>query len=402
MFQGYPSISSVDAKTKNWESEVPENNDWYIQEKVDGSQLSFRLDASNGEIIFKCKTSVAGPKNSSFVKSMTMLKTLKELLNPKYIYHGEAVGKRRHNTLTYERTPKYYFALYDIQDENNNYLGIVAMHTEAARVGLECVGLLYDNAPTREQKDPVKYARGLIDLIADGKIESCLGGPVEGVVIKHPNYYNSRKKAHSATKVKMVTASFKEFNHNKKPKKTDQTPLEYLGYLGSMFNNEARFTKALYRLRDTEKLTDDKKANFELLEQELDADFEKEYTKLVSAYLWAEFGPIISKKARSGFTKWYLKDREFKEPEEKTEKVEPDEVTKYLEELGLKFNADERFATVITESNLSVNVAIEALNTDFEHKYREQISLELWNKFKQLVMESARIGFPEWYAKVEL
>ena len=145
----YPSINTLDIKsTKSWQ----ENYNYYIEEKIDGSQFSVvscsmsartlyraeraRVDSSalynvradiehdttlsqlsiiieDGVLLFYNKHKRAG-MNNSFEKAITMLsfKYNHGILNPNYTYHGESVCRIKHNVCVYERTPKYYFSRY--------------------------------------------------------------------------------------------------------------------------------------------------------------------------------------------------------------------------------------------------------------------------------------------------
>jgi len=64
----YPSIETLNVKsTKSWF----ENDKYYIEEKIDGSQLSILID-SNGNLTFYNKNKIAR-MNSAFEKAITML-----------------------------------------------------------------------------------------------------------------------------------------------------------------------------------------------------------------------------------------------------------------------------------------------------------------------------------------
>ena len=95
-------------------------------------------------------------------------------------------------------------------------------------------------------------------------------------------------------KFKYVTAPFKERHHNgtKGDTRHEQTPLEFLRWVGHQFNVEARFAKAVQHLRDR---PDDEKivaklitlSLFERLRGELNEDLEKEYGDVITSYLEA-------------------------------------------------------------------------------------------------------------------
>ena len=90
----YPSIVTLDVKsTRDWSDN--ENYKYYIEEKIDGSQLSIMVNV-DGSLSFYNKNKTAG-MNNAFEKAITMLTfkyNNKNILNPDYMYHGESVWKR--------------------------------------------------------------------------------------------------------------------------------------------------------------------------------------------------------------------------------------------------------------------------------------------------------------------
>ena len=146
----YPSIcaltfgtDSVETTNKiNW-WQIGDNYKWHIEEKIDGSQLSFFVDTENN-IHFYNKASYIkhDTNNAVFEKAITMLCQSKiiNLINKNYVYAGESVCKLKHNVIVYERTPKYYFIVYDIYDfVENKWLSLQEKLNECSRIGLEHV-----------------------------------------------------------------------------------------------------------------------------------------------------------------------------------------------------------------------------------------------------------------------
>ena len=136
----FPSMSVVTAKCAKL-LKTAQNYQWFIQEKIDGSQLSFLIDPTN-TIQFFNKQKNLSLTNKTFERSFTMLSQEKvvEILNKSYIYHSESVCRRKHNVVNYGRTPKFYAIIYDIFDtESNRYLNLDEMITECDRIGLEYV-----------------------------------------------------------------------------------------------------------------------------------------------------------------------------------------------------------------------------------------------------------------------
>ena len=213
----YPSIDNVKVNSlRSWKGDSPgealshsleqssrerdracvsteENNHrWYIEEKVDGSQLSFVV-SDEGQPTFYNKGSTINPTNKVFVKTINMITTLasKKIFNPTYVYHGEAVCSSRHNVVQYERYPKYYFILFDIQT-STGLLYPNEKRIEAERIGLEVVPTFIWN--TDPERSPYTVCQEFLDNIVAGKVTSILGGRPEGIVLKHHNFI-SRGKA---------------------------------------------------------------------------------------------------------------------------------------------------------------------------------------------------------------
>ena len=289
----YPSIATLDVKsTRDWS----ENYQYYIEEKIDGSQLSIVI--VDGKLSFYNKHSRAN-MNNAFEKAITMLTFKyegKDILNANYIYHGESVCRIKHNVCVYERTPKHYFILYDIFDVvKNEYVSSEAKIKEAERVGFEMVPILYQNQDPNQ--NPYEICEKLFKDIEEGKITSCLGGIVEGIVLKHHAYY--KKGKYVATKLKLVTKNFKERHAIKLPK-AELSADEFLESLGKSFCTEARFQKSLQHLIERDEVP-----NAGKMIAELNADFDKEYKEELSLLLYTEFSPLLKKLAREGVTNWF-------------------------------------------------------------------------------------------------
>jgi len=234
---------------------------------------------------------------------MTLLNEIKDVFSSRFRYHGEAVCSTRHNVVQYQRVPRFYFVLYDLQEESTKkYLSLEELEEEGKRTNLETVATLYRN--TDESVSPYVICETLITAITKGEIKSMLGGDVEGVVLKHHSFVDSHGKKVS-TKLKWVTEKFQERQTEKKPPPEKLTHEGFLVFLGSQFSTEARYHKAVQHLRERGILTDDLPTNITLLVEELDKDLQEEHTNLFKNYLWVEFSPIIKSHAREGFSQWY-------------------------------------------------------------------------------------------------
>jgi hypothetical protein len=176
----------------------PENKRFFIQEKVDGSQLSFRVDASTLQVDFYNKTTPhQGDGGSVFRSAMHLIRELASqgLFNPDLTYHGEAFQHPRHNVVVYERMPRYYCILYDIQcNKDKRFFDWNELEAEGGRIGMEVTQTIWplsdkDDWQTKfgftrsreelEAMTPHQLVQLLLGKIQDGTLKSCLGG--EGV-----------------------------------------------------------------------------------------------------------------------------------------------------------------------------------------------------------------------------
>lgn len=317
---GYPKISVLDLDSKRQWNEV--NKDWYIQEKVDGSQLSVSIN-KDGSLTFWNKNKAISDQAKVFAKACSMIKAIQDKLNPEYRYHGEAVCCRRHGIVHYATVPPYYWILYDIQVEaTRKYLSVDEMEAEAKRIGLAFVQRLYQNSDAAIQ--PIPIVQDLIDKIERGELTSTLGGnSIEGVVLKHHNFVSD--KGITATKQKFVSSQFKE-RHASGVGKSDRNmnPDEFLDMLGSQFNTAPRFTKAIQHLKEADKFQPKPNEMFKI-SQELDSDLEAECKALIQEFLWVEFSPKIFAASRKNLKEWYenfLKEEAVREEERRNEEKE--------------------------------------------------------------------------------
>lgn len=312
----YPSIDTLNLTSKRvWgDAGCPTNANWYVQEKIDGSQLTVIantdytfIDSKSQPLLFYNKGGLVSYTNKIFLPAMGMLSDLarsaeaKHAFNPDLAYHGEAVCTRRHNVIKYDRTPRFYFIMYDITKADGTYLSPAEMRSEAVRIGLETVPML---TPVNmdPKVSPYQTCQELINGIVAGTIKSSLGGVPEGVVLKHHAFLSDKGKT-VATKLKYVTPAFREA-HEIKNKREQATPDSAVQNVGAAYSLPARYHKAVQHMRDAGKL---KYGEIDLvkLKEELDDDLERECNHEVMAYLWAELAPHVKRASRTSFDEWY-------------------------------------------------------------------------------------------------
>ncbi|MDE2100335.1 MAG: hypothetical protein KGL39_23995 [Patescibacteria group bacterium] len=233
-FRFYPSIESAGSASKKNRDFTGSNALWSLQEKIDGSQISVSTQ-DNVKLRFFCgkreRFLDQEEATSLFSKLMMFMGTMAKLLKVGYTYHGEAIQDLRHSTCTYNRLPRGFMVLYDVQDADGRWLTAKEMQAEAARLGLECAAVLHDN--TDEKTDPFEVVTTLLQQIEEGKLESMLGGRPEGIVLKHPAYCKKSDAAPTAMKFKFVTKVFKEKQSQKKVRADRISPTDYIAWVGA-------------------------------------------------------------------------------------------------------------------------------------------------------------------------
>jgi hypothetical protein len=113
---------------------------FWLEEKYDGSQLSFWLNEQS-ELEFFNKGKRLLTRNSEIPKmwkpATAQLAIIKDQFKSKYTYHGELIAKLKDKTVIYGRLPKYCFILYDINDSEGNPLNYDEKVAESNRLGFD-------------------------------------------------------------------------------------------------------------------------------------------------------------------------------------------------------------------------------------------------------------------------
>ncbi len=207
-----------------------------VQEKVDGSQFSWRLGEDGLEM--RSKGAVIHPEAppAMFREAVETVKALGEQLVPGLTYRGEALQKPKHNTLCYGRVPRGNVILFDIDAGLEEYLAPVELRDRAMLLGLEVVPLLHNGKVNSWEE-----LKGLLDR------ESVLGGTsIEGMVFKNYARFTRDKKAMMG---KYVSEAFKE-RHGKEWRSSNPTGKDLVGGLILQLRTEARWRKAIQHLRE--------------------------------------------------------------------------------------------------------------------------------------------------------
>ena len=199
MLHSYPNVYQLGHKL------VSNVLDGYVlvQEKIDGSQISFGID-NLGDLRIRSKNKeidIEHP-NDMFRLAVEWIVKNRSNLQAGWTYRGEYLQKSKHNTLAYSRVPRNNIILFDICDGLESYLPYSRVKYEADFIGLEVVPLIAEGVFT--EADILELKDEWLSR------ESILGGTkVEGVVIKNYNVFTAEKKVAMA---KLVRDDFREQN----------------------------------------------------------------------------------------------------------------------------------------------------------------------------------------------
>jgi len=290
MLHSYPNVYQLGHKL------VSNVLDGYVlvQEKIDGSQISFGID-NLGDLRIRSKNKeidIEHP-NDMFRLAVEWIVKNRSNLQAGWTYRGEYLQKSKHNTLAYSRVPINHIILFDICDGVESYLPYSEVKAEAERIGLEVVPLIAEGELT-EANILARKDEWL-------SRESILGGTkVEGVVIKNYNVFTAEKKVAMA---KIVRSEFKEQNSSNW-KDEHPTLQDIVQRLIETYRTEARWSKAIQHLRDSGELQGEMK-DIPLLMKEVSADVLKECKDEIVERLFAYAWPKIMKGITRGLPEWY-------------------------------------------------------------------------------------------------
>jgi hypothetical protein len=281
------------------------NGEVIVEEKIDGSQFSFCK--INGQLYCRSKgvQLVMSDPDKLFASAVSSVIARGDLLREGVVYRGEVLCKPCHNSLSYDRVPNGNIIVFDIMDGLENYLSRAEKEAEAARIGLECVPILFEG--TIESLDAFVK---MLDTV------SCLGGAkIEGVVIK-PRKYDAFGQDKKVLMAKFVSEAFKEVHRRTfpggNPNKSDVVAM-----IGEQYRTHARWEKALIHLREAGKIQDSPR-DIELLMKEIPADVFKECEGEMKDQIWNWARPHIKRLIVRGVAEWYkakLLDMQFPQQE---------------------------------------------------------------------------------------
>lgn len=262
-----------------------------VQEKVDGSQISFGL--LGGEL--KCRSrgqaiDMDGP-DKMFIKGVEYIKSISHLLIPDYIYREEYLQSPKHNTLTYNRVPDNNIVIFDVETGFYEYVADQEYLKElAAEIGLEFVPVLYQGM--------VRTIEQAMDFL---EAQSFLGGQkIEGVVIKN---YSIATEMGTLCTAKIVSADFKE-KHIEGWKKTNPNKKDIIESLTDMYKTEARWNKAIQHGKEEGWLQgapQDIGPLIKAVQLDVEEEEKEEIKEILFKWAWSQLGRTLT----SGLAEWY-------------------------------------------------------------------------------------------------
>lgn len=263
-----------------------------VEEKVDGSQLSFGV--FDGELCARSKGKeipVDAPEKM-FAAGIGTARDIQHLLTPGWAYRCEYLQKPKHNALAYDRRPERYVVLFDINTEPERYISRAELEHEADRLDLDIVPILYEG-----QISTVEDVKKLLET------KSFLGGQlVEGLVFKrrgNPLWGRDGKPLIA----KHVSEAFKE-THKREWTRNNPKRDDIVAMLIHQYRTEARWHKAVQHMRDNGQLENEPRDIGQLI-KEVQADIKDECVDEIKESLFKHFGPHILRGAIRGLPEWY-------------------------------------------------------------------------------------------------
>lgn len=276
-----------------------------VEEKIDGSQISFMFNGKELHARSKGKIIVLGAEDKMFTKAIDAILDThdKHGLRDNWIYRGEYLEKPKHNTMVYNRIPKHHIVIYDIERKNQDFLPTDLKLEECNRLDLECVPSFYQNDGKHLTEEDLKSCLNSISMLGNTKIE--------GLVIKNYARFGEDKKVLMG---KYVCEEFKELNR-KNWKENNPGQNDIISKLGGEHKTEARWNKAIQHLKEQGVLKDSP-TDIACLMKEIGHDIDTEQSSYIKEQLYKWAWPKIQRIVLSGFPQWYkeqLLKKQFEE-----------------------------------------------------------------------------------------
>jgi len=260
----------------------------YVQEKIDGSQISFGV--INGEIFLRSRNQMINLDDPGmFGKAVETVRQMRDAGNlvAGYTYRGEYLMKPCHNTIKYDRVPTGNIILFDIDKGDQDYVDPQFIDI----IGLESVPVyrVYSEKPTYDE------------LKVWLERDSILGGTkIEGIVLKNYTVFGRDKKVLMA---KLVSEKFKE-THNKSWKERNPNRNDVIDQIIGDYRTDARWEKAVQHLTESGDLQHAMQ-DIPVLMKEINQDVLRECEEEIKEILFKHAWKNISRGITRGMPEWY-------------------------------------------------------------------------------------------------
>lgn len=266
------------------------NGDVVIQEKIDGSQISFQRVGNT--LLLRSKNRMIDLDDPGmFKEARDSLLARLHMLEEGIIYRGEYLQKPKHNTLTYDRIPQGHIVLYDIEHTQRDQLffGPVYVQDTASSLFLESCPV-YHVGPMPSYETLEQYLT----------YPSTLGGMVEGISIKNYNQFGTDGKVVMG---KLVAPMFKEKHH---ASETYKNPSQgtIIEFLVTRYRTEARWNKARQHLWEQGELERSPRDIGKLV-KEIPNDIKAEEEEEIKQFLFDWAWPQMVRQLNNGVADWY-------------------------------------------------------------------------------------------------
>lgn len=222
------------------------------------SQFGFGM--VDGQLVCRSKGKEIDLDNPDkmFTEGVEYVKSIKDKLEEGFFFYGEYLQKPRHSTLAYNSIPKNHIALFGVLRNNPitheiHMVDYVAIKDWAERLNVDAIPLIYQGKATPE------IVKELLNR------ESYLGGQdIEGVVVKNYKPWMFMDRIiYPVMAGKFVTEKFKEV-HQRDWSKLN-TGKGQLGAIADKYRSEARWHKAVMKMKEEGRYTQSVKDIGELI-----------------------------------------------------------------------------------------------------------------------------------------
>ena len=266
-----------------------------VQEKLDGSQISFGRN-EDGVLHVRSKNASIDLESPPdlFSGAVRHIVSIQNRMEKGTTYRAEVISAKKHNTLTYDIVPRNNLVLFDVDTGNQHYEHPSKLEDYAKNLDIDSIQILFSgNLPNKTT---------LNEILENGS--SMLGGEygLEGMVVKpvDTHIYDARGKLLMG---KFVKKDFIEMNKEDWSKRHPKGK-NFVENLAVSLRSEARWEKAVQRMKETDELTATVSDIGTLMNLVKD-DICEEETEYIKNQLWSHYKRDILGQAARGLPEWY-------------------------------------------------------------------------------------------------